>query len=124
MAQISTSGSTGSIFGRMPTRSSYAFGRGYLRAGGIQGSPASGHRTDAFAAYEFCELREQPAFDLMPGPVASWKVILPSLAIVGELFRLAIVAEDLWGNPTRTDCRTTKVARIRITDAGRRALEG
>ena len=31
---------------------------------------------------------------------ASWKAILPSLALVGEAFRLAIVAEDKWGNPT------------------------
>ena len=29
-----------------------------------------------------------------------WKAILPSLAVVGEPFRLAIVAEDMWGNPT------------------------
>ncbi len=55
---------------------------------------------DVFATYEFCELPEQPAFDLVPGPVASWKAIWPSLAVVGELFRLAIVAEDAWGNPT------------------------
>ena len=56
---------------------------------------------DAFAAYEFCEL-DHPAFDLVPGPVASWKAIWPSLVIAGEPFRLAIVAEDLWGNPTET----------------------
>ena len=55
---------------------------------------------DVFATYEFCELPEQPAFDLVPGPVASWKAIWPSLAVVGEPFRLAIVAEDAWGNPT------------------------
>ena len=55
---------------------------------------------DAFATYEFCELPEQPAFDLVPGPAASWKAIWPSLAVVGEPFRLAIVAEDMWGNPT------------------------
>ena len=55
---------------------------------------------DAFATYEFCELPKQPAFDLVAGPAVSWKAILPSLAIVGEPFRLAIVAEDLWGNPT------------------------
>ena len=29
-----------------------------------------------------------------------WKAIWPSLAVVGEPFRLAIVAEDMWGNPT------------------------
>ena len=55
---------------------------------------------DAFATYEFCELPEQPKFDLIPGPAARWKAILPSLAVVGEPFRLAIVAEDMWGNPT------------------------
>ena len=36
----------------------------------------------------------------MPGPAASWKAILPSLAVAGEPFRLALVAEDMWGNPT------------------------
>src|SRR5438477_2240686 len=96
-------------------------GRGYLRAGDTltirlgdrrQGSPGFRLQTnvekrvelktsiDAFATYEFCELPEQPAFDLVPGPAASWKAILPSLAVVGEPFRLAIVAEDMWGNPS------------------------
>ena len=36
----------------------------------------------------------------MPGPAAHWKAIWPSLALAGEPFRLAIVAEDVWGNPT------------------------
>jgi hypothetical protein len=96
-------------------------GRGYLRAGDTltvrlgdrrRGSPGFRLQTnveanaelktsvDAFATYEFCELPVQPAFDLVPGPVVSWKAILPSLAVVGEPFRLAIVAEDKWGNPT------------------------
>jgi uncharacterized protein DUF3604 len=96
-------------------------GRGYLRAGDTltirlgdrrQGSPGYRLQTnvearvelktsvDAFATYEFCELPVQPAFDLVPGPAASWKAILPSLAVVGEPFRLAVVAEDKWGNPT------------------------
>ena len=95
-------------------------GRGYLRAGDTltirfgdrrQGSPGFRLQTnvetkvelrtsvDAFATYEFCELKH-PAFDLVAGPAASWKAILPSLAVVGEPFRLAIVAEDMWGNPT------------------------
>src|SRR5215471_3122405 len=96
-------------------------GRGYLRAGDRLtirlgdrrcGSPGFRLQTnvekgvelrtcvDAFATYEFCELPEQPAFDLVPGPVTTWKAILPSLAVAGEPFRLAIVAEDAWGNPT------------------------
>src|ERR1043166_8891420 len=96
-------------------------GRGFLRASDTltvrfgdrrQGSPGFRLQTnveanvelktsiDAFATYEFCELPLQPAFDLVPGPAARWKAILPSLAVVGEPFRLAIVAEDIWGNPT------------------------
>src|ERR1700742_2176367 len=96
-------------------------GRGYLRAGDTltirlgdrrQGSPVFRLQTnveanvelktsvDAFPTYEFCELPVQPAFDLVSGPAASWKAILPSLALVGEPFRLAVVAEDKWGNPT------------------------
>jgi Protein of unknown function (DUF3604) len=102
-------------------------GRGYLRTGDTltirlgdrrQGSPGFRLQTnveanvelktsvDAFATYEFCELPVQPSFDLIPGPAASWKAILPSLAITGEPFRLAIVAEDKWGNPT-TDAEQT-----------------
>src|SRR6266852_7743704 len=96
-------------------------GRGYLRAGDTvtiwlgdrrSGSPGLRLQTnvernvelrtsvDAFATYEFCELPEQPAFDLTAGPAARWKAILPSLAVVGVSFRLAIVAEDMWGKPT------------------------
>jgi hypothetical protein len=96
-------------------------GRGYLRQGDTltvrlgdrrKGSPGYRLQTnceeqfplktciDAFAAYEFCELPQQPAFDLVPGPAARWKAIWPSLAVAGEPFRLAIVAEDIWGNPT------------------------
>src|SRR5262245_41177739 len=96
-------------------------GRGYLRAGDTltirmgdrrQGSPGYRLQTnveervelrtsvDAFATYEFCELPEQPWFELVAGPAASCKAIWPSLTVVGEPFRLAIVAEDMWGNPT------------------------
>ncbi len=96
-------------------------GRGFLRAGDTltvrlgdrrQGSPGFRLQTnvekrvelrtsiDAFATYEFCELPEQPAFDLVAGPAARWKAIWPSLAVAGERFRLAIVAEDIWGNPS------------------------
>ncbi len=101
-------------------------GRGYLRAGDTltirfgdrrQGSPGWRLQTnveknvelrtsvDAFATYEFCELKH-PAFDLVAGPAASWKAIVPSLAVVGEPFRLALVAEDRWGNPTADAAQT------------------
>ncbi len=96
-------------------------GRGYLREGDTltirfgdrrQGSPGWRLQTsvekivelktsvDAFATYQFCELPGQPSFELIPGPAASWKAILPSLVTVGAPFRLAILAEDMWGNPT------------------------
>src|SRR4029079_15835099 len=96
-------------------------GRGYLRAGDTLtirlgdrrgGSPGLRLQTnvernvelrtsvDVFATYEFCELPEQPAFDLVAGPAVRWKAILPSLEGAGEPFRLALVAEDMWGNPT------------------------
>ena len=109
-------------------------GRGYLRAGDTltvrfgdrrQGSPGFRLQTnveanvelktsiDAFATYEFCELPAQPAFDLVPGPAVSWKAILPSLAVVGEPFRLAIVAEDMWGNPTTNANHSLKLVASR-----------
>ena len=96
-------------------------GRGHLRAGDTltvrfgdrsQGSPGYGLQTnvephvelktsvDPFATYEFCELPVQAAFGIVAGPAARWKAIVPSLAVIGEPFRLAIVAEDVWGNPT------------------------
>ncbi len=104
-------------------------GRGFLRSGDTltirlgdrrQGSPGLRLQTnvesnvelrasvDAFATYEFCELPHQPAFDLVAGQVARWKAILPSLAVIGEPFRLAIVAEDIWGNPTEDTATSLK----------------
>jgi hypothetical protein len=107
-------------------------GRGYLRAGDTLtvrlgdrrgGSPGFRLQTnceervelrtsiDAFATYEFTELPEQPAFALIPGRAAHWKAIWPSLTVVSEPFRLAIVPEDIWGNPTgEADCDLTLVA--------------
>jgi len=55
---------------------------------------------DAFATYEFTELPQSPEIALIPGVPARWKAIWPTLAVAGEAFRLAIVAEDRWGNPT------------------------
>ena len=101
-------------------------GRGFLRSGDTltvrfgdrrKGSPGLRLQTnceerfelkayvDAFATYEFTELPSSPAVELVAGPVARWKAILPSLAVIGEPFRLAVVAEDLWGNPTAIDRR-------------------
>jgi len=96
-------------------------GRGFLRKGDTitirlgdtrNGSPGLRLQTnveptfefkvlvDAFATYEFTELLSSPEIALVPGPVNRWKALLPSLNIVGEPFRLCVVAEDRWGNPT------------------------
>ena len=95
-------------------------GRGYLRAGDTltirigdrrQGSPGWRLQTnveehvelrssvDAFATYEFCELRASGVRS-GAGTGGELEGDLPSLAVAGEPFRLALVAEDMWGNPT------------------------
>jgi len=110
-------------------------GRGYLRAGDTltirlgdrrQGSPGLRLQTnceerfelktavDAFATYEFTELPIQPRLDLVPGPAARWKAIWPSLVGVGEPFRLAILAEDVWGNPTQAQTKLSLVSSVPI----------
>lgn len=96
-------------------------GRGFLRAGDTisvrlgdtrKGSPGLRLQTnveptfefkvlvDAFATYEFTALPKSPEVALIPGPAARWKALLPSQNIAGETFRLCVVAEDRWGNPT------------------------
>ncbi len=102
-------------------------GRGYLRAGDTitvsfgersGGSPGLRLQTnceenfalkvyvDAFATYEFTELPSSPGFELIAGEAARFKAIVPSLVVTGEPFRLAIVAEDIWGNPGAIGNRT------------------
>jgi hypothetical protein len=113
-------------------------GRGYLRKGdtvtvrfGDRRQGSVGYRlqtnveervelktsVDAFATYEFCELPEQPAFDLVPGPAHSWKAIWPSLVTAGESFRLAIIPEDAWGNPTSDAEQMVRLAASRAISA-------
>ena len=96
-------------------------GRGFLRAGETitirlgdrrGGSPGFRLQTnaepgfelktfiDAFATCEFTELPVSPRLKLVAGEARRWKALLPSQNIIGEPFRLCIVAEDVWGNPT------------------------
>ena len=122
-------------------------GRGFLRAGDTitvrfgdrrGGSPGLRLQTnceehfalkvyvDAFATYEFTELPVSPGFALVAGEAARFKAILPSLAVAGEPFRLAIVAEDIWGNPTAIGRTLTLASSVPIKnlpddDHGRRS---
>ena len=96
-------------------------GRGFLREGDTitirlgdtrRGSPGLRLQTnveptfefkvlvDAFATYEFTEILNSPEIALVSGPATRWKALLPTQNILGEPFRLCIVAEDRWGNPT------------------------
>ncbi|MGH6917634.1 MAG: DUF3604 domain-containing protein [Geminicoccaceae bacterium] len=66
---------------------------------------------DAFSTYDFVELPDSPTLELVPGPVVRWKAILPTLARTGQPFRLAVVGEDRWGNPSeKADARLRLVA--------------
>ena len=96
-------------------------GRGYLRAGrhldDPDGRPPPGlaRLSAADQCREGCRAARRrsmrsrrmnsasskhPAFDLVAGPAASWKAICRRSRWSGEPFRLALVAEDMWGNPT------------------------
>jgi hypothetical protein len=96
-------------------------GRGFLRAGETitirlgdrsGGSPGLRLQTNAepqfefktfvdpFATCLFTEMPDSPKIALVPGAAQRWKALLPSQNILGEKFRLCLVAEDVWGNPT------------------------
>jgi hypothetical protein len=65
---------------------------------------------DVCATGHYIPIPDTPSISIVPGPVALWKAVLPSLRHPGETFRLGIKAEDLWGNPTgqaREDIRIT-----------------
>ena len=55
---------------------------------------------DAFATYDFVPLPDSPVLKLVPGAPVRWKAHLPTLRRLDEPFRLAIVPEDRWGNPS------------------------
>ncbi|MBC5810895.1 MAG: DUF3604 domain-containing protein, partial [Candidatus Eremiobacteraeota bacterium] len=113
--------------------------RGFLRQGDRivvrygdprQGSPGMRMQTfceatfefkvlvDAFAAYRYVELPSSPTIAIVAGPPANWKAVLPTVRRAGEPFRLCVVAEDRWGNPTgTTDATFVPVVRSDGTNA-------
>ena len=53
---------------------------------------------DAIATYDYVALPENPKIAIVPGPAVSWQALLPTMVRAGELFRLAVKANDAWGN--------------------------
>ncbi len=55
---------------------------------------------DPIATYDYVALPRSPRIAIVPGPPAQWHAALPTLIRRGEPFRLAIKANDKWGNPS------------------------
>jgi hypothetical protein len=64
---------------------------------------------DAFATYDFVEIPNTPGIELVPGRPRRFKAILPTLRRQGEAFRLAVLAEDRWGNVSDKVERTVRL---------------
>src|SRR6476659_6829537 len=55
---------------------------------------------DPIATYDYVALPRSQQIALVPGPAVRIFAVLPTLARVGEPFRLALLAQDKWGNAT------------------------
>jgi hypothetical protein len=64
---------------------------------------------DPIATYDYVALPESPKIAIVPGPGVHWRAVLPTLVRAGEPFRLAIKAEDKWGNPSDLIDRTVRL---------------
>jgi Protein of unknown function (DUF3604) len=64
---------------------------------------------DPIATYDYVALTESPQIALVPGPAVKIFAVLPTLTRVGEPFRLALAAQDKWGNPTDREERIVRL---------------
>jgi len=55
---------------------------------------------DPIATYDYVGLPISPQIRLLPGPAVRTLAVLPTMVRVGEPFRLALAAQDKWGNPS------------------------
>ena len=55
---------------------------------------------DAVATYDYVALPQSPSIEICPGPGVQWRAVLPTQVRIGTPFRLAIKADDRWGNPS------------------------
>lgn len=61
---------------------------------------------DAIATYDYVALPESPSIAIVPGPGVNWRAVLPTAVRAGTRFRLAVKADDRWGNPSNLVART------------------
>jgi hypothetical protein len=64
---------------------------------------------DPIATYDYVAIPESPKVAIVPGPGVRWRAVLPSQVRAGETFRLAIKADDKWGNPSNQIDRTLQL---------------
>jgi hypothetical protein len=64
---------------------------------------------DPIATYDYVPLPESPRIAIVPGPGVRWRAVLPTCVRAGEPFRLAIKAEDKWGNASDRIDRTVRL---------------
>src|SRR5436190_8310126 len=64
---------------------------------------------DVFATYDFVELPDAPVIELVPGRPDRFKAILPTLCRQSQSFRVAVLAEDRWGNVSDKVARTVRL---------------
>ena len=65
---------------------------------------------DPIATYDYVALPESPKIAIVPGPGVRWRAVLPTLVRAGEPFRLAVKADDKWGNPSNLVDRKLRLA--------------
>ncbi|MDX1400545.1 MAG: hypothetical protein R3245_01365, partial [Kiloniellales bacterium] len=65
---------------------------------------------DVCATGHYLPIADSPTINIVPGPPAVWKAILPSLRRPGDPFRLGIKAEDRYGNPSDRVAEDLKLA--------------
>src|SRR5689334_12472163 len=64
---------------------------------------------DPIATYDYVAIPDSPKIAIVPGPEVRWRAVLPTLVRAGEAFRLAIKADDKWGNPSDQVDRTLRL---------------
>jgi hypothetical protein len=55
---------------------------------------------DPIATYDYVPLPVSPKIAIVPGPPQRWHAVVPTMIRFGEPFRLAVKADDKWGNPS------------------------